>query len=83
MLKNSNFIINDKNVYHYSMVDDTKHLVSVDVQSHEQLTDIVTKVVESIQLTVELVKKGVSCLSSDNIETKVTLIYKYSLLLLY
>ena len=62
------------------MVDDTKHLVSIDIQSHEQLIETVTKVVESIQLTVELVKKGVSCLSSDNIETKVTLIYNHSLL---
>ena len=62
------------------MVGDTNRLVSVDVQSQEQLIEAITKIVESIQLTVELVKKGVSCLSSDNIETKVTLIYNCSIL---
>ena len=50
------------------MVGDTKHLVSANKESQEQLTDTVTKTVESIQLSVELVKKGISCLSSNSIE---------------
>ena len=65
------------------MVDDTKHLVSATIGSQEQLIEAVTKSVESIQLSVELVKKGVSCLSSDSIETQVTLVVNYSLLSFY
>lgn len=68
MLKNNNFINNDKTVYQCSMVSDTKHLFSADIESQEQLTETVTKVVESIQLSVELVEKWVLCLSSDSIE---------------
>ena len=65
------------------MVDDTKHLVSANIGSQEQFIEAVTKSVESIQLSVELVKKGVSCLSSDSIETQVTLVLNYSLLSFY
>ena len=61
-------MINNKTVYQYSLVSDTKRLFSVNIELQEQLTETVTKAVESIQLSVELVKKGVSCLSSDNIE---------------
>ena len=56
-----------------SLVDDTKRLVSSAGGTQEQLAEAATKAVDTIQSSVDLVKRGASSLTSDDVEAQVSI----------
>lgn len=58
-------------------MDDTKRLVSSAGGTQEQLAEAATKAVSTIQSSADLVKRGASSLTSDDVEAQVSIFMSY------